>query len=106
MNIFRDPLDSITSSDIEQVCSDEVSEGLQSVGAEFALAPGICVIGSEAILAEYGVQNFRDACGTRLPVGFHKFPTLSVGRPDDFLNLIARFDEDVWNLAGVDIRNV
>jgi hypothetical protein len=78
----------------------------QSVGAEFALAPAICVIGSEAILAEYGVQNFRDAYGTRLPVGFHKFPTLSVGRPDDFLNLIARFDEDVWNLAGVDIRNV
>jgi hypothetical protein len=29
MNIFRDPLDSITSSDIEQVCTDEVSEGLQ-----------------------------------------------------------------------------
>jgi hypothetical protein len=29
MNIFRDPLDSITSSDIEQVRIDEVSEGLQ-----------------------------------------------------------------------------
>jgi hypothetical protein len=75
-----------------------------AAGTEFALAPLIAVVEAEAILAAYGDHDFDMASGTRLPIGFHKFPILSVGAPDEFAGQIARFDEDVWNLAGVDVR--
>jgi hypothetical protein len=83
-----------------------IRRGAENVGTEFALAPAIDVVGADAILAEFGVNNFAEAYGTRIAPAFHKLPIMSVGGPTEFLGLIAQFNEDVWNLAGVDIRPV
>jgi hypothetical protein len=80
-----------------------IRRAAENVGTEFALAPAIAILGVDAILAEYGVNSFAEAYGTRLEPGFYKLPIMSIGEADEFLTHIAQFDEDIWNLAGVDI---
>jgi hypothetical protein len=79
---------------------DIIRRGASDVGAEFALAPVIAVLTADAVLAEYGITHFVEAQGTRLPVGMHDFNIMSVGAADEFPIHIARFNEDIWNLAG------
>jgi hypothetical protein len=71
---------------------------------EFALAPQIVILGTHAVLGEYGVSNFAEAQGHLIPVGFHEFPIMSIGAVEEFPQHLTGFDEDIWNLAGLDIQ--
>jgi hypothetical protein len=68
---------------------------------EFACAIQILVFGQPVPIVPYGA-SYSD--GSTLPVGFHQFPLISVGTPDEFNLILQRFDEDLWNLAGYDIQ--
>jgi schlafen family protein len=63
---------------------ERIRRGSGNVGTEFALAPVVGVVSSPAVLVEYGVDNFVEAYGTTLAVGFHEFPILSIGGFDEF----------------------
>lgn len=71
---------------------------------EYVLASQISVFGSPVLLCEYGLRNYFESNGYKLPVGFHVFPLASVGTSDEFPALLKRFDEDLWNLAGEDFH--
>ena len=49
-----------------------------------------------------GKNNLGHRCS--LPLGENEFPILSVGSNEEFNAQLARFDEDVWNLAGQDTQ--
>jgi Schlafen, AlbA_2 len=70
---------------------------------EFALAPVMSLLGPAFALAGYGASSFADDfAGTTVPAGFHEFPITSVGPLGEFSMHLARFSEDLSNLAGQD----
>jgi hypothetical protein len=60
----------------------------------------------DALIPHLRIEWVSGLNGTRIAPGFHKLPIVSVGEPAEFLDVIAQFNEDVWNLAGVDIRQI
>jgi hypothetical protein len=72
---------------------------------EFALAVQLPVFGHQIELMRYGAGDFSGIdSGGHFLIGQNEFPIMSVGPIDEFNELIKRFDEDIWNLAGQDIQ--
>ena len=74
------------------------------IPAEFACAIQISIFNGPISLVRYGAHSFAERDDATLPQGFHEFPLVSVGTPDEFVTILQRFDEDLWNLAGYDIQ--
>jgi hypothetical protein len=83
---------------------EKIRASAGDVAGEFALAVQMPIYGRELVLVEYGTPNFSMSHGNTLPVGFHQFPTMSVGGTEEFPQHLQRFDEDIWNLAGHDVQ--
>ena len=78
--------------------------GEAGVSTEYALATELTVYDRPVAYAELGARSFAMSCGATLPDGEHVFPIASIGAVDEFPSHLARFDEDLWNLAGHDIQ--
>jgi hypothetical protein len=65
---------------------------------EYAVAPMLLVRG-KASLQPFGQSIFSDP--SELPAGVHVFPIYPVNTRDGFDEIIARFNEDFWNVAEV-----
>ena len=77
---------------------DRVRSGGGFADQEYAVAPMLLVRG-QASLRPFGQGIFSDP--SELPAGVHVFPIYPVNARDDFDKIIARFNEDFWNIAGV-----
>src|SRR5262249_30469300 len=73
-----------------------------NIPVEFALAPEVSVIGTDALLGQYRARNLRVPFSGTIPIGIHPFPIASIAGRDEFSELLRRFDQDVWHLAGKD----
>ncbi len=69
-------------------------------GLEYALAVEFNILKVDAVLGAYGARHFSDFHNQLLPPGEVSFPLISVGGEDEFVTLLQRFDEDIWNYAG------
>jgi hypothetical protein len=78
--------------------------GEAGVSTEYALATQLTIYDQPVLFAEYGATTFAPSRGARLPKGGHVFPIASIGSTDEFPSHLARFDEDLWNLAGQDTQ--
>jgi hypothetical protein len=75
------------------------------IAAEYALAAELLVADRPVHFVEYGVSSVAESHGHKLPGGNYIFPVMSIGPRDEFPVHIARFDEDLWNIAGKDFRS-
>jgi schlafen family protein len=72
---------------------------------EFAVAVMLPIRGRPVALVEYGATDYVEGLReSTLPVGVHEFPLMSIGLADEYPMHLQRFDEDIWNLAGEDVR--
>jgi hypothetical protein len=74
------------------------------VNVEYALALQLPIMGKPVPLIRYGDGAYGDIHADDLPMGDNEFPLVSIGGADEFGQLLQRFDEDIWNLAGLDFQ--